>query len=82
MRLFALLLGLVLNAGLIYDHAQAQTTCSAQRDGCRNATAGRSQRGVPWSGCEVAHAECMKSGVWDTRGGRGHGTRKTGLIKK
>jgi hypothetical protein len=43
-----------------------------------------SQRGAPWSGCDVAHAECMKTGVWDTKALAvgGHGVRKTGMVKK
>jgi hypothetical protein len=70
---------------LLHDYAHAQaSTCSGARDACRRQTAAASQRGTPSGHCDMAHAECMKTGVWDTKSlnQMGRGVKRSGLSKQ
>jgi hypothetical protein len=65
-----------------FDHAAAQPTCSGARDTCIQNVTARGTRGVGASGCHAAYAECMTTGVWDTRHYGAYAVRRTGMAKR
>lgn len=57
--------------------AQDVKTCSGNLAFCKKGVA---SRGVPDTQCRAAHAECLKTGVWQTQGPGGR--RVEGLVRK